>query len=192
MLKFTVSSLANTDVLLVKPQKFGDDRGYFVETYSRREFEQLGVVDDFVQDNQSLSAHRGTVRGFHFQLPPHPQTKLVRVLKGAIYDVAVDLRCGSPAFGKWCAATLTAEQGDQLLIPRGFAHAYCTLQPDTEVAYKVDDYYAPECEAGIIWNDPDLGIDWPIMVHDAILSDRDAKLPRLLAFNSPFSYRVRR
>ena len=187
-----VESLRISDVKILRPTKHGDHRGFFSETFNKKELAEAGIKLDFVQDNQSLSAHRGTVRGIHFQLPPHPQTKLVRVLKGAIYDVAVDLRCGSPAFGKWCAATLTAEQGDQLLIPRGFAHAYCTLQPDTEVAYKVDDYYAPECEAGIIWNDPDLGIDWPIMVHDAILSDRDAKLPRLLAFNSPFSYRVRR
>ena len=119
------------------------------------------------------------MRGLHFQRPPHAQAKLVRVLKGAIFDVAIDLRRGSPTFGRWCGATLTAEEGNQLFVPRGFAHAFCTLEPDTEVAYKVDDYYAPECDAGLIWNDPDIGIDWPVAAEEAVLSEKDARLPRL-------------
>ena len=185
---FSSTPLAISDVLVVQPRKFGDHRGYFLETFSRKEFQLLGIENDFVQDNQSLSARRGTVRGLHFQRPPHSQAKLVRVIKGGIFDVAIDLRRGSPTFGQWCSTILTAEKSDQLFIPRGFAHAYCTLEPDTEVAYKVDEYYAPECEAGIIWNDPDLGIDWPVAAQDAILSEKDTKLPRFAEFESPFAY----
>ena len=188
MVMFSINPLAIPDVLLVQPQKFGDHRGYFLETFSRKDFRRLGIDSDFVQDNQSLSARRGTVRGSHFQLPPHPQAKLVRVTRGSIFDVAIDLRRGSPTFGQWCGTTLTAEKCNQLFVPRGFAHAFCTLEPDTEVAYKVDDYYAPECDAGIIWNDPGLGIDWPIAAQDAILSEKDAELPRLADFESPFAY----
>jgi dTDP-4-dehydrorhamnose 3,5-epimerase len=174
--------------LLVSVRKFGDARGYFLETYSRRDYDALGIDCEFVQDNQSMSAQRGTVRGLHFQIPPEPQAKLVRVLKGAIFDVAVDIRRGSPSYGRWCGATLTADLGEQLFIPRGFAHAFCTLEPDCEVAYKVDGYYALACDAGIFWNDPDIGIAWPIAPSDAILSAKDTKLPRLAEFNSPFAY----
>lgn len=188
MSKFSVSPLAIADVLLVRTRKFGDRRGYFMETFSRRDFVDLGIDPDFVQDNQSFSARRGTIRGLHFQTPPHAQAKLVRVLQGEIFDVAVDLRRGSPTYAKWCATTLTAESGEQLFVPRGFAHAFCTLVPDTEVAYKVDDYYAPACDAGIRWNDPDIAIEWPIPIADAVLSDRDSKLPRLSEFDSPFTY----
>jgi dTDP-4-dehydrorhamnose 3,5-epimerase len=123
-----------------------------------------------VQDNQSLSARPGTVRGLHFQGPPAPQAKLVRVLRGSILDVAVDLRRGSPTFGRWCGAMLTASGGEQLFLPRGFAHGFCTLEPDTEVAYKMDGYHAPECEAGVLWNDPEIGISWPVDAATAILS----------------------
>jgi dTDP-4-dehydrorhamnose 3,5-epimerase len=192
MTTFSSTPLAISDVLLVQPRKFSDHRGYFLETFGRKEFEQLGIESDFVQDNQSFSARRGTVRGLHFQLPPHPQAKLVRVLKGAVFDVAIDLRRGSPTFGHWCGTTLTAEKANQLFVPRGFAHAFCTLDPDTEVAYKVDDYYAPECDAGLIWNDPDLGIDWPIAAQDAVLSEKDARLPRWADFESPFVYTERK
>ncbi len=134
-----------------------------------------------------MSARKGTIRGLHFQVPPEPQAKLVRVLKGAIFDVAVDLRQGSQTYGQWCAATLTAEGAEQLFIPRGFAHGFCTLEADTEIAYKVDGFYAPTCDAGLRWNDPDIGIAWPIGQADAMLSEKDAKLPGFAGFTSPFS-----
>jgi dTDP-4-dehydrorhamnose 3,5-epimerase len=185
---FTLTRLSIPDVVLLRPQKFVDHRGYFLETFSRRVFQDLGIDCDFVQDNQSLSTRRGTMRGLHFQIPPHAQAKLVRVISGAVFDVAIDLRRGSPTFGRWCGTTLTAAEANQLFIPRGFAHAFCTLEPETEVAYKADDYYAPACDAGIIWDDPDIGIDWPIAAHEATLSEKDAKLPRLADFATPFVY----
>lgn len=175
-------------VLLLTARYFNDARGYFVETYSLRAARDAGIVAEFVQDNQALSLKRGTVRALHFQVPPKVQAKLVRVLRGSIYDVAVDLRAGSPSYGRWVAATLTARGGEQIFVPRGFAHGYCTLEDDTEVAYKVDDYYAPDCERGIAWNDPDLNIGWPISAADAVLSDKDCKLPRFADFASPFRY----
>ncbi len=187
MSKFSVSPLPIADVLLVKTRKFADPRGFFMETFSRRDFRAIGIDVEFVQDNQSLSVRRGTIRGLHFQIPPHAQAKLVRVLKGEIFDVAVDLRRDSPTFAKWCAATLTAEGGEQLFVPRGFAHAFLTLVPDTEVAYKVDDYYSPDCDAGILWNDTQIAIDWPISAADVVVSEKDAKLPRLAQFDSPFT-----
>lgn len=187
MSKFAFEPLAIPAVILVRPKKFGDARGYFMETYSAEAFAAAGVDAVFIQDNQSLSAARGVVRGLHFQAPPVPQTKLVRVLKGAIFDVAVDLRRGSPSYGRWCAATLTAEGAEQLFVPRGFAHGFCTLEPGTEVAYKVDGPYAPECEGGLAWNDPDLAIAWPVAPGEAQLSSKDAVLPGLAGFDSPFS-----
>jgi dTDP-4-dehydrorhamnose 3,5-epimerase len=189
---FSVTPLAIPDVLVVQPQRMADQRGYFLETFSRRAYRELGIGCDFVQDNQSFSARRGIIRGLHFQRPPHPQAKLVRVLRGSVFDVAIDLRRGSPTFGQWCGTTLTAEKANQLFVPRGFAHAFCTLESDTEVAYKVDDYFAPECEDGLIWNDPDLGIEWPIASEEAILSEKDAKLPRLSTFDAPFVYAGRK
>jgi dTDP-4-dehydrorhamnose 3,5-epimerase len=175
-------------VLLLKPRYFNDARGYFVETYNLRAARAAGLTADFVQDNQAFSHKRGTVRALHFQVPPRAQAKLVRVLRGSIYDVAVDLRVGSPTYGRWTAATLTAEHGEQVFVPRGFAHGYCTLEADTEVAYKVDDYYAPDCEGGLIWNDPTLAIDWPVAASEAMLSDKDLKLPQFADFVSPFRY----
>ncbi|HZR59653.1 MAG TPA: dTDP-4-dehydrorhamnose 3,5-epimerase [Xanthobacteraceae bacterium] len=175
-------------VLLLKPRYFSDARGYFVETYNLRAAQAAGLAAEFVQDNQAFSHKRGTVRALHFQVPPHAQAKLVRVLRGSVYDVAVDLRAGSPSYGRWIAATLTAERGEQVFVPRGFAHGYCTLEAETEVAYKVDDYYAPDCEQGLIWNDPTLAIDWPVTAADAVLSDKDRKLPRFADFASPFRY----
>ena len=175
-------------VLLLKPRYFHDPRGYFVETYNARAAGAAGLQAEFVQDNQALSRKRGTVRALHFQAPPKAQAKLVRVLRGAIYDVALDLRAGSPSYGSWVAATLTAQGGEQIFVPRGFAHGYCTLEADTEVAYKVDDYYAPESEAGIVWDDATLAIGWPVNAADAVLSDRDRKLPRFADFASPFRY----
>ncbi|ACK51632.1 dTDP-4-dehydrorhamnose 3,5-epimerase [Methylocella silvestris BL2] len=175
-------------VLVLKPRRFADQRGYFVETYNRRTFAKAGVDAQFVQDNQSFSAKAGTIRGLHFQLPPAAQAKLVRAVRGAIFDVAVDLRAGSPTFGRWIGETLTAGGGEQLLIPRGFAHAFCTLEDDVEVAYKVDDFYAPTCDSGLIWNDPDLKIEWPVEASAAVLSDKDAKLGRFADFVSPFRF----
>jgi dTDP-4-dehydrorhamnose 3,5-epimerase len=175
-------------VLLLKPRFLNDARGYFVETYNQRAAQAAGLAAEFVQDNQALSLRRGTVRALHFQVPPHAQAKLVRVLRGAVYDVAVDLRAGSPSYGRWTAVILTARGGEQVFVPRGFAHGYCTLEADTEVAYKVDDYYAPDCEQGLIWNDPTLAIDWPVAASDAVLSDKDRKLPRFADFASPFGY----
>jgi dTDP-4-dehydrorhamnose 3,5-epimerase len=175
-------------VLLLKPRYFHDARGYFVETYSARSAHDGGLAAQFVQDNQALSLKRGTVRALHFQVPPKAQAKLVRVLRGSVYDVAVDLRTGSPHYGRWVAATLTAQGGEQIFVPHGFAHGYCTLEADTEVAYKVDDYYAPECERGLSWDDPKLGIAWPVSAADAVLSDKDRELPRFADFTSPFRY----
>ncbi|MPR08695.1 dTDP-4-dehydrorhamnose 3,5-epimerase [Microvirga tunisiensis] len=179
-----------SDVVLLKPRRFGDHRGWFTETYNARSFTQaLGSVV-FVQDNQAFSAAKGTLRGLHFQRPPEPQAKLIRVLRGSIFDVAVDLRMGSPTYGRWVGETLTADGGEQLFVPRGFAHGYCTLEPDTEVAYKVDGFYAPECDAGLAWNDPTLAIAWPITPEEAILSDKDKKLPAFADFVSPFRYEL--
>jgi len=174
----TVTPLALPEVLLITPRRHGDARGWFSETWSRKAMLEAGVDADFVQDNQAFSARRGTLRGLHFQMAPHAQAKLVRVLRGAIYDVAVDIRQGSPTFGRWVGAELTAERGEQIWVPRGFAHGYCTLTDDTELVYKVDALYAPRAEGGLIWNDPVLGIDWPLAV-DVVTSDKDKTLPRV-------------
>ena len=165
--------------LLLMARRFGDLRGYFVETYSERDFRAVGVMDRFVQDNQSLSARAGTLRGLHFQLPPRAQAKLVRVLRGAILDVAIDIRRGSPTFGRHVACRLSAEGAEQLYVPAGFAHGFLTLEPDTEVAYKVSDTYAPECDRGIAWDDPDLALPWPGLPEGPLLSDKDRRHPRL-------------
>lgn len=174
-----VTRLAIPDVLLLEPVRHRDHRGFFSETFSKRALAEAGVEIDFVQDNHSLSCERGVVRGLHFQTEPATQDKLVRVPRGAVFDVAVDLRHGSPTFGKWVGAILSAENWHQLLVPKGFAHGFCTLEPDSELLYKVSDYYAPECDRGVAWNDPDIGIDWPVAAGEAILSDKDAKQPRL-------------
>jgi len=165
------------EVVIVEPDVFGDARGYFMESYNKRHFEQLGLSYDFVQDNQSFSARSGVIRGLHYQLNPKAQTKLVRVLTGAIYDVVVDIRKHSPTYGQWAAFVLTEDNNRQLLVPKGFAHGFCTLVPNTRVLYKVDEHYSPEHDRGVLWNDPDLGIDWP--VAEPILSDKDRNQPRL-------------
>lgn len=175
-------------VVRVIPKRFGDARGWFAETYQRDRFKALGVDADFVQDNHSLSREAGTLRGLHFQTPPHAQAKLVRCLRGRIWDVAVDLRRGSPSYGQWVAAELTAEGGEQLYVPAGFAHGFLTLEPDSEVAYKTSDFYAPECDAGIAWDDPDLAIAWPLAGSAPLLSDKDRKLGPLKDFDTPFDY----
>jgi dTDP-4-dehydrorhamnose 3,5-epimerase len=166
-------------VKVLEPKVFGDHRGYFMESYNKNIFEELGLNFDFIQDNQSLSAPVGTLRGLHFQLNPKAQTKVVRCVTGAIYDVAVDIRSGSPTYGQWVGVILSEHNKRQLLVPKGFAHGFCTLVPDTTVAYKVDEYYSPEHDGGILWNDPELGIDWP--TTNPILSDKDTKHPTLSA-----------
>ena len=178
---FEARSFPIAGPLLVEARRFGDARGYFSETFSARDFAALGIHDDFVQDNQSLSATPGTVRGLHFQTAPHAQAKLVRVLRGRILDVAVDMRAGSPTYGRHVAAELSAANGLMLYVPVGFAHGFVTREPDTEIAYKVTGYYAPACDGGIAWNDPALGIDWGVTAETATLSDKDRRLPTLAA-----------
>ncbi len=170
------------------PKRFQDPRGFFVETYSRQRLAEQGFAYDFVQDNLSLSTKAGTVRGLHFQRPPAAQAKLVSVLQGAIFDVAVDLRQGSPWYGRHVAVRLSAEEGNQLVIPGGFAHGFCTLQPDTVVAYKVDAYYSAKDDDGLYWADPALGIDWPVPEAEAELSDKDRRLPKLADVARCFVY----
>jgi dTDP-4-dehydrorhamnose 3,5-epimerase len=185
-MNFVIERLEIDGPLLVNSKRFDDLRGHFMETWSRDAFRHLGIDLNFVQDNQSLSARRGTVRGLHFQLPPFAQAKLVRVLRGSVFDVAVDLRRGSPHYGRWCGTMLAASKPQQLYVPKGFAHGFVTLEPDTVVAYKVDASYAPHCDAGIHWQDPDIGIEWPLGTTDAVLSPKDSSLPSFAAFSSPF------
>jgi dTDP-4-dehydrorhamnose 3,5-epimerase len=181
-----VERLAIPEVLLLKPRKFEDGRGYFMETFRASVLAEAGLDISFVQDNQSLSRQAGTIRGLHFQTPPAAQAKLVRVVRGSILDVAVDLRLASATYGRWVAATLTAAEGNSLFVPRGFAHGFCTLEPDTEVTYKCDAYYAPAHDAGINFADPSIAVEWPVTADKAIVSDKDAKLPLFAAFASPF------
>ena len=167
------------DVVVVTPRRFGDDRGFFSEVYKAPTFDAAFGPKIFVQDNQSLSAQPGTVRGLHFQTEPHAQGKLVRVIRGSVLDVAVDLRRSSPTFGRHVAVELSAANWKQLWIPPGFAHGFCTLEPDTEVLYKVTSLYAPTHDFGLAFDDPALGIAWPVAPGDAVLSDKDRKHPRL-------------
>jgi dTDP-4-dehydrorhamnose 3,5-epimerase len=183
-----VKTLGLPGLLVLKPRRFADSRGYFVEIYNERTFARLGIGAKFVQDNESCSAREGTIRGLHFQVPPAAQAKLVRAVEGSVYDVAVDLRVGSPTYGRWAGATLTADGGEQLFVPRGFAHGFCTLEPHAIVAYKVDDFYSPANDSGLIWNDPTLAIDWPVGSEQPVLSDRDLTLGRFDQFQSPFRY----
>ena len=174
-------------VLILVPIRHGDHRGFFAETYSQLAYAEHGVDAVFVQDNHSLSAAVGTVRGLHFQAPPHAQAKLVRCGRGAIFDVAVDIRRGSPTYGRWTGYTLSAENGAQLYIPAGFAHGFATLMPDSEIVYKCSDYYAPETEGSLRWDDPEIGIEWPL-TSSPVLSGKDAAAPLLARFNSPFTF----
>lgn len=170
---------------LVKAKRHRDHRGYFGETYSRRQYVDMGIDVEFVQDNHSLSHAVGTLRGLHFQAPPHAQGKLVRCGHGAIFDVVVDIRRGSPTFGQWEGYELSAENGHQLYVPIGFAHGFVTLVADSEIVYKCTDYYAPETEGAVRWDS--CGIEWPLS-GDPILSDKDAIAPTLADFDSPFVY----
>jgi dTDP-4-dehydrorhamnose 3,5-epimerase len=179
--KFEARGFAVAGPLLISARRFGDARGHFVETYSRRDLAAFGIDAEFVQDNASLSGPVGTVRGLHFQTAPEPQGKLVRVTRGRVLDVAVDLRPGSATRGRHVAAELSAENGLMLWVPVGFAHGFATREPATEVAYKCTGYYAPACDSGIAWDDPALGIDWGVAPAEAVLSDKDRALPTLAA-----------
>jgi len=173
-----VSPLSLPGVLLIRSNRFHDPRGYFAETYVQSDYLAVGIGNTFVQDNQSYSVAPGTLRGLHFQTSPFEQAKLVRVLRGKIVDVVVDLRRSSPTYGQHVAVTLSAENGEQLFVPAGFAHGFCTLVPDTEVAYKVDAAYSAAHDCGVNWADPDLGIQWPVEKGSEVLSDKDRGLPR--------------
>ena len=183
-----VQSLSIPDVKLIRPTVLRDERGTFSETYSQRAWEAHGFFGRFVQDNHSLSLQKGVVRGLHFQVPPHAQDKLVRVTRGSVFDVALDLRVGSPSYGQHVSAILSAANGLQMLVPQGFAHGFCTLEPCTEVIYKVTDLYAPECDRGIAFDDPALGIEWPVAPGEAILSDKDRRQPRFADLPPQFTY----
>ncbi len=179
-----VDPTALPGVLILTPRRFGDARGWFMETFSAARMQAAGLHVDWVQDNQSFSAAKGTLRGLHYQRPPHAQDKLVRCSRGAIRDVAVDFRAGSPTFGRWVAVELTADNGRQLLVPKGFLHGFVTLTDDTEVQYKCSDVYAPDCDGAVRWDDPDLGIDWGVTAP--VLSEKDKNAPPLSAAPRPF------
>jgi dTDP-4-dehydrorhamnose 3,5-epimerase len=181
-----VEATALPDVKIVKPKRFGDSRGFFSEVYNKQTFADAGICLEFVQDNHSLSAKAGTLRGLHFQTAPFAQDKLVRVTRGRILDVAVDLRRSSPSFGRHVAVELSAENWLQLLVPVGFAHGFCTLEDDTEVIYKVANYYSAAHDKGIAWDDPALGIDWPVTAAEATLSEKDRHHPRLAECSDVF------
>lgn len=176
---FSCRDTSLTGVLIFEPSVYPDQRGFFLETYQQQEFVANGVARAFVQDNHSRS-HRGVLRGLHYQLT-HPQGKLVRVVRGEIFDVAVDIRRSSPNFGKWFGIRLTDQNHLQLFIPEGFAHGFCVLSPEADVAYKCTEYYTPGDDRGLLWSDPDIGIDWPI--DDVFLSDKDAGLPSLASID---------
>ena len=183
-----VLETAFPEVKVLVPSKHRDDRGFFSETYNRRALIDAGIDLDFVQDNHALSVSRGTVRGLHFQIPPFAQDKLVRVVRGIVLDVVVDIRHGSPTFGKYLSFPLSAKDWNQIFVPAGFAHGMCTLEPDTEVIYKVTNYYSAAHDKGIRWNDPALGISWPVDPEKAIISQKDTALPLIASLPQYFSY----
>lgn len=183
-----VNDLGLGGVVEIIPKKFGDGRGFFSEVYSRQRFHDAGITQDWMQDNQSYSAEKGVLRGLHFQVAPAAQDKLIRVLKGSIFDVAVDIRNGSPSYGKWVSCILSAEKFNQLLIPKGFAHGFVTLEAGVEVLYKVSAPYSPSCDRGIRWDDPAIGIDWPLGGVAPILSDKDRHAPLLADAASQISF----
>jgi dTDP-4-dehydrorhamnose 3,5-epimerase len=183
----TVANPVSTPVLLL-PRRFRDDRGWFSETFNRRSLADRGIDCNFVQDNESFSKSSGTIRGLHFQLPPAAQAKLVRVTRGRVLDVSVDLRRGSPSYGRFVSVELSAENGWQLYIPVGFAHGFCTLVDEVTFSYKVSDYYAPQWDAGLRWDDPTIAVPWPVDAAQVHMSAKDANLPSLKEFVSPFAY----
>ena len=180
-----VKTNLNDLISLIKPPRYDDNRGFFSEIYNRKRYLEMGIDVDFVQDNHSLSRDVGTLRGLHFQAPPYAQGKLVRCGRGVIFDVAVDIRQGSQTYGQWVGYVLSADNGHQLYVPIGFAHGFVTLEPNSEIVYKCSDYYAPETEGVIKWNDPDIGIDWPL-TGNPILSEKDSLAPFFKDFESPF------
>ncbi len=182
-----IQALAIPDVKLITPRRFGDARGFFSETYNLDSFAKIGIQTVFVQDNHSLSQKKGTVRGLHFQAPPRSQAKLVRCGRGRFYDVAVDIRKGSKTYGQWVGQELSFENGHMMLVPAGFAHGFMTLEPDTEIVYKCSDTYAPETEGVIRWDDPEIGINWPISIAEPNISEKDSGAPSLADTQSPFS-----
>lgn len=183
-----VEETALSGVLVLTPPRFDDNRGFFSESWNRKRAEAAGIYVDFVQDNHSMSRDVGTVRGLHFQSPPHAQVKLVRCGRGRLYDVAVDIRKGSPSYGKWIGVELSFDNGKQLLIPAGFLHGFVTRDQDTEIVYKCSDYYAPECDGAVRFDCPMIGVDWGIDTSAAILSSKDAKAPPFAGFESPFTF----
>ncbi len=182
-----IEQTALEGVFILTPQRFGDIRGFFSESWNRQRMADAGLDYDWVQDNHSLSAQAGTVRGLHCQAPPHAQDKLVRCGRGALFDVAVDIRKGSPSYGQWVGVDLTFENGRQLLVPAGFLHGFVTRAPDTEIIYKCSDNYAPDCDRAVRFDSPEIGIDWGLDAP-AILSDKDRNAPTLAQFDSPFTY----
>lgn len=182
-----IERTALTGVYLLTPHRFGDHRGFFCETYNRQVYASKGIDCEFVQDNHSLSTQAGTVRGLHFQGPPHAQAKLVRCGRGAIFDVVVDIRRGSPTYGKWIGYELSADNGQLLFVPAGFAHGFMALQRDSEIVYKCSEFYAPETEGALLWNDPALAIDWPVF-GEIVVSGKDAKAPLFADLDSPFTW----
>lgn len=183
----TITATEIPEVLLVAPKRHGDARGFFSEVYKESVFAEYGFEENFIQDNHAYSAEAGVLRGLHYQSPPFAQDKLVRVVRGSIFDVAVDIREGSPNFGKWVGVELSAENWKQLLVPKGFAHGYLTLEQDTEVVYKVSNPYAPDCDKGVLWDDADIAIEWPLDV-EPILSEKDKVQPLLKNLTLEFNY----
>ncbi len=174
--------------VLIATKRHSDARGWFSESYNEQTLAARGIICRFVQDNQSMSAQKGTIRGLHFQTPPKAQAKLVRVLRGGIVDVAVDIRQGSPTYGNFVTAELSADNGYQLYVPAGFAHGFCTLEDETEVSYKVSELYSPTHDAGLRWDDPQIAVPWPLARDEAVVSEKDARQPSLDQYRSPFFY----
>lgn len=187
-----VTETAVSGVFMLEPRRFCDSRGFFSESWNWKTLSNFGLDYNFVQDNHSISATVGTLRGLHYQLPPHAQTKLVRCGRGALFDVAVDIRRGSPTYLHWVGADLSYENGKQLLIPAGFLHGFVTRLPDTEIVYKCSDYYAADCDRAVFWDDPDIGIDWGLEGTLPILSCKDASAPRFADLDNPFTYEAAR
>jgi dTDP-4-dehydrorhamnose reductase/dTDP-4-dehydrorhamnose 3,5-epimerase len=176
-----------TDVLIIEPKVFGDHRGWFTESYSKEKYISLGINADFIQDNHSFTAKKGTIRGLHFQIEPKSQSKLIRCIRGKIYDVAVDIRKGSPTYLKWTGNVISEEEKNQIFIPKGFAHGFLSLTDDVEIEYKVDEYYSPDCDRSIRFDDPTFGIEWGI--SDPVLSEKDMKAPFIKDSDTHFIYK---